>query len=104
MPDLARPVFFWLRDAFRREIRITQSTECRGVEHTRMVNQGCSRVSVKNERARKKHFVPKYKVLFKFGGTSGGRTHDKRIKSPLLYQLSYGPYAEVTCTAARLKL
>jgi hypothetical protein len=25
------------------------------------------------------------------GGTSGGRTHDKRIKSPLLYQLSYGP-------------
>ncbi len=26
-----------------------------------------------------------------FGGTSGGRTHDKRIKSPLLYQLSYGP-------------
>ena len=28
---------------------------------------------------------------FEFGGTSGGRTHDKRIKSPLLYQLSYGP-------------
>ncbi len=28
---------------------------------------------------------------FYFGGTSGGRTHDKRIKSPLLYQLSYGP-------------
>jgi hypothetical protein len=28
-----------------------------------------------------------------FGGTSGGRTHDKRIKSPLLYQLSYGPFA-----------
>ncbi len=26
------------------------------------------------------------------GGTCGGRTHDKRIKSPLLYQLSYGPY------------
>ena len=23
-----------------------------------------------------------------FGGTCGGRTHDKRIKSPLLYQLS----------------
>ena len=22
------------------------------------------------------------------GGTCGGRTHDKRIKSPLLYQLS----------------
>ena len=31
-------------------------------------------------------------TLFSFiGGTSGGRTHDKRIKSPLLYQLSYGP-------------
>ena len=25
---------------------------------------------------------------FEFGGTCGGRTHDKRIKSPLLYQLS----------------
>jgi hypothetical protein len=24
----------------------------------------------------------------KIGGTCGGRTHDKRIKSPLLYQLS----------------
>ena len=24
----------------------------------------------------------------KLGGTCGGRTHDKRIKSPLLYQLS----------------
>jgi len=23
-----------------------------------------------------------------YGGTCGGRTHDKRIKSPLLYQLS----------------
>ena len=23
-----------------------------------------------------------------FGGACGGRTHDKRIKSPLLYQLS----------------
>ena len=30
-------------------------------------------------------------LLDVFGGTSGGRTHDKRIKSPLLYQLSYGP-------------
>ncbi len=29
-----------------------------------------------------------------FGGTSGGRTHDKRIKSPLLYQLSYGPITQ----------
>jgi hypothetical protein len=31
---------------------------------------------------------------FYFGGTSGGRTHDKRIKSPLLYQLSYGPITQ----------
>ena len=31
------------------------------------------------------------KSFLNFGGTSGGRTHDKRIKSPLLYQLSYGP-------------
>ena len=26
--------------------------------------------------------------LLNFGGMCGGRTHDKRIKSPLLYQLS----------------
>ena len=26
-----------------------------------------------------------------FGGTCGGRTHDKRIKSPLLYHLSKVP-------------
>ena len=38
------------------------------------------------------------------GGTSGGRTHDKRIKSPLLYQLSYGPYAAVLATPASLEL
>ncbi len=25
---------------------------------------------------------------FMIGGACGGRTHDKRIKSPLLYQLS----------------
>ncbi len=100
MPDLARPAFFWLRDAFRRKSRIAKLTESSSVENKRMVSQG----SVKNERARKKHFVPKYKVLFKFGGTSGGRTHDKRIKSPLLYQLSYGPFAAVLCTLARLKL
>ena len=89
MPDLARPAFFWLRDAFRRKSRIAKLTESSSVENKRMVSQG----SVKNERARKKHFIPKYKVLFIFGGTSGGRTHDKRIKSPLLYQLSYGPFA-----------
>ena len=28
------------------------------------------------------------KIPRNFGGTCGGRTHDKRIKSPLLYQLS----------------
>jgi hypothetical protein len=28
------------------------------------------------------------KLFIVFGGTCGGRTHDKRIKSPLLYQLS----------------
>jgi hypothetical protein len=40
-----------------------------------------------------------------FGGTSGGRTHDKRIKSPLLYQLSYGPITLSTNRALRsLKL
>lgn len=27
-------------------------------------------------------------ILKVVGGTCGGRTHDKRIKSPLLYQLS----------------
>ncbi|MEY3216986.1 MAG: hypothetical protein RLZZ280_1363 [Pseudomonadota bacterium] len=41
---------------------------------------------------------------FEFGGTSGGRTHDKRIKSPLLYQLSYGPCAVEQRTTARLRL
>jgi hypothetical protein len=25
------------------------------------------------------------------GGPGGARTHDPRIKSPMLYQLSYGP-------------
>lgn len=28
---------------------------------------------------------------FSFGGSSGDRTHDKRLKRPLLYQLSYRP-------------
>lgn len=104
MPDLARPAFFWLHDAFRRKSRIAKLTESSSVENKRMVDQGSSQGSVKDEQARKKHFVPKYKVLFIFGGTSGGRTHDKRIKSPLLYQLSYGPFAAVLCTVARLKL
>ena len=29
--------------------------------------------------------------LLKNGGSSGNRTHDLRIKSPMLYLLSYGP-------------
>ena len=28
---------------------------------------------------------------WRFGGPGGDRTHDLRIKSPLLYQLSYRP-------------
>jgi hypothetical protein len=43
----------------------------------------------------KKALCTEIQSAFKFGGTSGGRTHDKRIKSPLLYQLSYGPFARV---------
>ncbi len=43
----------------------------------------------------KKALCTERQSAFKFGGTSGGRTHDKRIKSPLLYQLSYGPFAAV---------
>ena len=38
------------------------------------------------------------------GGTSGGRTHDKRIKSPLLYQLSYGPYANGALHCGKLSI
>lgn len=34
-------------------------------------------------------------ALVILGGLCGDRTHDKRIKSPLLYQLSYGPFARV---------
>ncbi len=38
---------------------------------------------------RQKEKAPGFSVRrFKFGGACGGRTHDKRIKSPLLYQLS----------------
>ena len=48
MPDLARPAFFWLRDAFRRKTRIAKLTESSGVENMRMVNQGSSQGSVKN--------------------------------------------------------
>jgi hypothetical protein len=51
MPDLARPAFFCLRDAFRRKTWIKQLTECSGVENTRMVYQGSRQGSVKNERA-----------------------------------------------------
>ena len=45
-------------------------------------------------------------TLFSFiGGTSGGRTHDKRIKSPLLYQLSYGPVSRISfCHIAKTQI
>ena len=33
------------------------------------------------------------KVIDAFGGSAGTRTRDQRIKSPLLYQLSYRPQA-----------
>ena len=32
-----------------------------------------------------------YVLPFWIGGCAGGRTLDRRIKSPLLYQLSYAP-------------
>ena len=40
--------------------------------------------------AKKKHlhFCKCFYFIGFDGGTGGGRTHDKRIKSPLLYQLS----------------
>ena len=38
------------------------------------------------------------------GGTSGGRTHDKRIKSPLLYQLSYGPFAALAVHCSKTQI
>jgi hypothetical protein len=37
---------------------------------------------------KKARYVLNSRLLVVFGGTCGGRTHDKRIKSPLLYQLS----------------
>jgi hypothetical protein len=57
-----------------------------------------------NQTTMKKALWTEVQSAYKTGGTSGGRTHDKRIKSPLLYQLSYGPFATELCTVARLKL
>jgi hypothetical protein len=44
-----------------------------------------------NEKAlsfKRKSLLSNQQAFQIFGGTCGGRTHDKRIKSPLLYQLS----------------
>ncbi len=52
--------------------------------------------AVGQRKAKKKALCTEIQSAFYWiGGTSGGRTHDKRIKSPLLYQLSYGPFASV---------
>ena len=59
-----------------------------------------------DERAHEKStWYQSTKCFFAFyGGTSGGRTHDKRIKSPLLYQLSYGPFAAVTVPSGKPRI
>jgi len=72
--------------------------------HVGTLSDGCRELRPSFEETMKKALCTEIQSAFKFGGTSGGRTHDKRIKSPLLYQLSYGPNAVVQRTAARLRL
>jgi hypothetical protein len=47
-----------------------------------------TRLAILGELPRNRKALISRSGLLIFGGTCGGRTHDKRIKSPLLYQLS----------------
>jgi hypothetical protein len=47
-----------------------------------------AKFSIRKRSADQKKACDRSQAFLKFGGTCGGRTHDKRIKSPLLYQLS----------------
>lgn len=38
--------------------------------------------------------TPRFRGVFFYGGPSEARTHDTRLKRPLLYRLSYGPLYE----------
>ena len=70
---------------------MTAFTLCPMLQHalqTTSANSTCNRRSTREWVEKKPRVLIAIEVFKFLGGTCGGRTHDKRIKSPLLYQLS----------------